>query len=50
MKNTASCLLLLALAAIGRGLRVPAQEPDGEAILRRVDENIGSDNKITTSG
>jgi len=26
-----------------------AQAPDGEAILRRVDENIGSDNKVTTS-
>jgi len=26
-----------------------ARPPDGEAILRRVDENMGSDNKITTS-
>jgi outer membrane lipoprotein-sorting protein len=26
-----------------------AQAPDGEAILRRADENMGSDNKITTS-
>jgi outer membrane lipoprotein-sorting protein len=40
--------LLLALAAIGPAF-LPAQEPDGEAILRRVDENMGSDNKITTS-
>jgi outer membrane lipoprotein-sorting protein len=26
-----------------------AQAPDGDAILRRVDENIGADNKISTS-
>ena len=26
-----------------------AQAPDGEAILRRADDNMGSDNKITTS-
>ena len=28
---------------------VSTQAPDGETILRRVDENMGSDNKITTS-
>ncbi|MBP1658814.1 MAG: hypothetical protein H6P95_6 [Candidatus Aminicenantes bacterium] len=47
MKNR-TVLLLLALAAIAPAF-LPAQEPDGEAILRRVDENMGSDNKITTS-
>lgn len=31
------------------GLRAAAQVPDGEAILKRVDENMGSDSKITTS-
>jgi outer membrane lipoprotein-sorting protein len=31
------------------GAKAAAQAPDGEAILRRVDENMGSDNKITTS-
>ncbi len=36
-----SLILLVAGAA--------ASAPDGEAILRRVDENMGSDNKITTS-
>jgi outer membrane lipoprotein-sorting protein len=57
--------IFLVLAAIGLGtdalFAVPAsipapavqmaaaRPPDGEAILRRVDENMGSDNKITTS-
>jgi outer membrane lipoprotein-sorting protein len=42
---------LLAIAALGMAGVAAAvvQAPDGEAILRRVDENIGSDNKITTS-
>jgi outer membrane lipoprotein-sorting protein len=30
-------------------IAVFAQAPDGDAILRRVDENIGSDNKVMTS-
>jgi len=47
MKNRI-VLLILALAAIGPAV-LPAQEPDGEAILRRTDENMGSDNKVTTS-
>lgn len=38
-------LILLVLAATGGA----AQAPDGEAILRRADDNMGSDNKITTS-
>jgi len=37
-------LMLLIVAATAA-----AQAPDGEAILRRVDENAGSDNKIVTS-
>jgi outer membrane lipoprotein-sorting protein len=47
MKNRI-VLLILALTAIGPSF-LPAQEPDGEAILRRADENMGSDNKVTTS-
>ncbi|MCU0244180.1 MAG: outer membrane lipoprotein-sorting protein [Acidobacteria bacterium] len=38
-------LTILCLAALGGA----AQAPDGEAILRRADDNMGSDNKITTS-
>ena len=37
-----------ALCAAGLAV-VLAQAPDGEAILRRVDQNMGSDNKVTTS-
>ena len=43
---------LLAVAAVGLGGAVgaaAAQAPDGAAVLRRVDENMGADNKITTS-
>ena len=40
-------LILLILMAIGAD--VAGQVPDGETILRRVDDNMGSDNKITTS-
>lgn len=43
---------LLALAAVGLGGAcgaAAAQAPDGAAVLRRVDENMGADNKITTS-
>jgi outer membrane lipoprotein-sorting protein len=42
---------ILVLAALGFGAAAPiiAQSPDGEAILRRVDENMGSDNKIMQS-
>ena len=32
-----------------RAMSWTAQAPDGEAILRRVDDNMGSDNKITVS-
>jgi len=43
---------LLAMAVIGlagaSGAAV-AQAPDGAAVLRRVDENMGADNKVTTS-
>jgi outer membrane lipoprotein-sorting protein len=43
-------LLGLFVVALGLGAAsIFAQAPDGEAILRRVDENMGSDNKITTS-
>jgi outer membrane lipoprotein-sorting protein len=38
---------ILCLSALG--LALAGQAPDGEAILRRADENMGSDNKITTS-
>ncbi len=43
---------LLAMGVIGLALAVgaeAAQAPDGAAVLRRVDENMGADNKITTS-
>lgn len=44
---------LLMGAALGFGVAMPvdivAQVPDGDAILRRVDENMGSDNKAMTS-
>ncbi|MBE0713224.1 MAG: hypothetical protein IH583_12670, partial [Candidatus Aminicenantes bacterium] len=36
-------------ASIPAGQTTAAQPPDGEAILRRADDNMGSDNKITTS-
>jgi len=39
----------LLLIMVMMGAKAAAQAPDGEAILRRVDENMGSDNKITTS-
>jgi len=42
-------LILLLLLMIRADPGMAAQAPDGEAILRRVDENMGSDNKITTS-
>jgi len=43
-------LLILLVLGAGAGARdVLAQAPDGEEILRRVDENMGSDNKIMTS-
>jgi outer membrane lipoprotein-sorting protein len=53
MKNRI-LLILITMAAIGSfaagaGAAASAQAPDGAAILRRVDENMGSDNKITTS-
>ena len=48
--------VILGLAALGlaaaaaAGFSAPAaQAEDGEAILRRADENMGSDNKVTTS-
>jgi outer membrane lipoprotein-sorting protein len=41
--------LLMSLILLVMGANAAAQAPDGEAILRRVDENMGSDNKITTS-
>ena len=53
MKRSLS-LTIAGLAAIGLAAAVgaiaaAAQAPDGEAILRRADQNMGSDNKITTS-
>ncbi|HSA95335.1 MAG TPA: outer membrane lipoprotein-sorting protein, partial [Acidobacteriota bacterium] len=36
-------------AAGGPATSIAAQAPDGEAILKRVDDNMGSDNKITVS-
>jgi outer membrane lipoprotein-sorting protein len=50
MRHRAYCAILI-LAALGFGSAAPiiAQSPDGEAILRRVDENMGSDNKIIQS-
>ena len=46
--------IFLVLATLGLSVEATiaaaaAQAPDGEAILRRADENMGSDNKITTS-
>ncbi len=42
--------ILLLMVATGTGMTTAAaQIPDGEAILRRVDDNMGSDNKIITS-
>ena len=46
MRKQALFILLISLAI---GANAAVQAPDGEAILRRVDENMGSDNKITTS-
>lgn len=46
MKRQAFPILLI---MVTMGAAAAAQAPDGEAILRRVDENMGSDNKITTS-
>jgi outer membrane lipoprotein-sorting protein len=40
--------IFAALAAAGAAAAL-VQAPDGETILRRADENMGSDNKITTS-
>jgi outer membrane lipoprotein-sorting protein len=37
------------LAATATAAALAAQVPDGETILRRADENMGSDNKITSS-
>jgi outer membrane lipoprotein-sorting protein len=48
MKNRI-LMIFFALAALGLVAALAAQAPDGEAILRRADENMGSDNKITTS-
>jgi outer membrane lipoprotein-sorting protein len=48
MKRAIS-LTVLGLAAVGLAVVLAAQAPDGEAILRRADENMGSDNKITSS-
>jgi outer membrane lipoprotein-sorting protein len=44
-------LMILSLAAVGVAAAIApaAQATDGEAILRRADENMGSGNKITTS-
>jgi outer membrane lipoprotein-sorting protein len=36
-------------AAAGTAARVATQAPNGETILQRVDDNMGSDNKIITS-
>ena len=45
----AMALAALVLAAAPAPPAAFADQPDGEAILRKVDENIGSDSKITTS-
>jgi outer membrane lipoprotein-sorting protein len=45
LRGLAAAGLAAGIAAVAAG----AQAPDGEAILRRVDDNMGSDNKITTS-
>jgi outer membrane lipoprotein-sorting protein len=44
-----SAAALAAAAVNARAVPASSQAPDGDAILRRVDDNIGSDNKITTS-
>ena len=48
MKKTSSilCVLMMALSAFSG---VPQDPPSGEWILERVDENIGSDNKISVA-
>ena len=46
---TIAGLAAIGLAAAAGAIAAAAQAPDGEAILRRVDQNMGSDNKITTS-
>lgn len=42
-------MLTVFVAGSGGPAATLAQGPDGDAILQRVDENIGSDNKISTS-
>lgn len=42
-------LVLVIVGSAVLGAAALAQVPDGETILRRVDANMGSDNKITTS-
>ena len=52
MRRLALLILSVTLASgiAARASESPAQAPpDGEEILRRVDDNMGSDNKITTS-
>ena len=49
MKRSISLSILILAAAIAAIAAPAAQAPDGEAILRRADQNMGSDNKITTS-
>ncbi len=46
MKKTINLLLILILLSVSGTAQVP---PTGEEILRRVDANIGSDNKISTA-
>jgi len=46
---TIAGLAAIGLAAAAGAIAAAAQAPDGEAILRRADQNMGSDNKITTS-
>jgi len=46
--------IILTMATLGLGAlamiaAAAAQAPDGQAILRKADENMGSDNKVTTS-
>ncbi len=42
-------LPVLGFPAFGSSAERAPQAPDGDAILRRIDDNMGSDNKITTS-
>ena len=42
-------ILILAAIGLGAASQSLAQTPDGDTILRRVDENIGSDNKISVA-